>query len=131
MLNISAKYALRALIFLASCPPDEYVPIERLSAGSDVPRPYLAKIMKTLAQRGVVETKKGLNGGARLNSARKKLTFLDVCEALDDPIVRDTCFLSKGVCGGANPCAFHHKWGAMRAKMRQFLEQHEISGGRK
>lgn len=131
MLSTSSKYAIRALIYLRENGSGEFVSIETLSAETDVPRPYFAKLMKTLAQRGLIETKKGLNGGARLTTGRKKLTFLDVCEALDDPIVRDTCFLSKGACGGPSPCAMHHRWGALRGKMRRFLEQHEIKGLRR
>ena len=122
MLSTSTKYALCALRCLAEQHSGEYVSIELISKEAQVPRPYLAKLIKGLAKKKIVITKKGLNGGVMFRP-KGKLTFYDVCGALDDPIVNQSCLLSKGPCGGKSPCQFHRDWGKVREKMIGFLKR--------
>lgn len=126
MLAISTKYALKVLQQLATT-PDEFVSIDSLSKESDVPGPYLSKIMKALADREVVVTKKGFNGGVMLPRKNVKLSFYDICEALDDPVVQDRCFLSKKKCGGDSPCALHAEWSVMKKKIHAFLTRSKLA----
>ena len=125
MLSSSSKYALRALKHLGTI-PGQFCSIEALSNETSVPGPYLAKIMKALAANDIVVTKKGLKGGVMLPPENGNLTFMDICVALDDPVVRDTCFLSKKRCGGAHPCALHEEWGQLKGKIHGFLTRNKL-----
>lgn len=121
MISLTTKYGLSALLYLAKTKGDEFVSIDILAKESDVPSPYLSKLMKTLASKELVLSKKGLGGGFKLNPKKKKLSFLDVCVALDDPITKDSCFLGKKVCSGATACAVHSDWISMKGEMLKFL----------
>ena len=125
MLSSSSKYALRALKHLGTI-PGQFCSIETLSNETAVPGPYLSKIMKALAAADIVVTKKGLNGGVMLPPENGSLSFMDVCIALDDPVVRDTCFLSKKKCGGPNPCAMHEEWSKLKGRIHTFLTRNKL-----
>ncbi|MBX7137527.1 MAG: Rrf2 family transcriptional regulator [Oligoflexia bacterium] len=126
MLSNSAKYGIRALLWLSSQPCGQFVSLERIAAEAGVPHPYLAKVIKALARKKILVTKKGLNGGACIRPRRKSLHFLDVCIAMNDPIVRDVCVLSRKRCGGKSCCSFHQSWKMARQNMIEFLKAQEL-----
>ena len=126
MLSTTSKYALTAMLALARASNDEYVMVRELSSRIGVPAPYLSKIIKTLAARGFVETKKGISGGVRFQK-NSSPSFLDICRALDDPIVSAACFLSKAACDHETPCPMHSRWLPIRENTIDFLRQTVIS----
>lgn len=121
MISLTTKYALRAVQALEEEKELEFVPIDVLAERSEVARPYLAKVMKQLAAKGIIESKKGVNGGFRLPKDGRKITMLDICVALDDPVVRDRCFLDNKRCGVGHQCEFHDDWKAIRDRFAKFL----------
>ena len=127
MLATTTKYALRALLYLAGHGQGEFIQIKNLSEQAGVPGPYLAKIIKTLAAKDLVETKKGYAGGVRLELDPGSITFLDVCRALDDPIVSEACLISKSKCRNIAPCAIHEKWGPLRDRIHSFLLEMKVN----
>jgi Rrf2 family protein len=98
VLTQTVEYALRAAVYLAdesrrpsgNEPADRRpVPLTELSAATDVPAPYLAKVLRGLARAGLVRTRRGTGGGYVLARAAGELTILDVVDAVD-PIERIT-----------------------------------------
>ncbi len=128
MLTASSKYALRALICLAKCPDDgAFIRVDQLSKEAEIPAPYLSKIMKILSQKELVETRRGLTGGVRLKRQKKAISFFDVCEALNEPIVSEVCLLSKTSCEEKNPCPLHREWKKNREQVHRFLKKARIA----
>ncbi|RIL09910.1 MAG: hypothetical protein DCC75_05505 [Proteobacteria bacterium] len=130
MLSLSSKYALRALRSLAQMDPECFVRVDILSRKADVPGPYLSKVIKVLARKDIVETRRGLTGGVRLSRRGSTATFYDVCEALQDPIVHQPCILSKSACRAAAPCHLHNQWSKVRGRISKFLKGAKIKPGR-
>lgn len=125
MLSLSTKYALKALMCLAKNSSDDFVQVVDLSVEADVPGPYLSKIMKQLAIKGIVESRRGKNGGVRYPE-KANHTFYDVCIALEDPIVTPGCFLSKSQCNSSTPCRAHSNWTKLRKEITKFLHESKI-----
>jgi len=125
MLELSTKYAIKALLHLAKLDSDEYIQVQSLSEKTKIPGPYLSKLIKVLAARGIVDTKRGSLGGVRFPD-KKSITFLEVCAALEDPIQNPGCFLNKGSCNGSNPCVMHKHWLEMKEHISDFLKDKEI-----
>src|SRR4051812_46529205 len=83
MLNQTADYALRALIYLAHSPEDGYHQTRDLAAALNVPANYLGKILQQLGHRQIVESQRGMNGGFRLARLPDQVRLFDVLAALD------------------------------------------------
>ena len=65
MISKTAEYALRAVVFLAQ---SDQVPINRteISAATQIPNPYLHKVLQELHQAGIVSVQRGPGGGYQL-----------------------------------------------------------------
>lgn len=125
MISKSSQHALKALIFLSrSEDPAVYWRVEEIAKKIDVPGPYLKKIMKLLAKKGLLISRRGKSGGVRL--ARKSISFLAVCEALKDPVTESSCFFSEKPCSQLTPCPFHKDWAQIRGEFINFLKRSQL-----
>jgi Rrf2 family protein len=122
--RVSAKtdYALRAMVELASGDGMSPVKGERLATSQTIPLRFLENILLQLRHAGLVESRRGADGGYRLARPAEEITLADVIRAIDGPLA--------GV-SGARPetLAFHGAseplrdvWVAVRAALRSVLE---------
>jgi Rrf2 family protein len=122
--RVSAKtdYALRALVELAASGDDGPVKGERLATSQGIPLRFLENILLQLRHAGLVESRRGAEGGYKLGRAADDIALADVIRAIDGPLA--------GV-GGARPetLDFHGSaeplrevWVAVRASLRAVLE---------
>ncbi|MBI1367404.1 MAG: Rrf2 family transcriptional regulator [Planctomycetes bacterium] len=86
MLSTTTEYALRAIVCLASS-PEEPKTGQQLAKLTKVPAGYLAKVLKQLNRAGLIRSQRGLHGGSVLTRSPKKITMLDVVDAIE-PIRR-------------------------------------------
>ncbi len=82
MISLTAKYALRAVVFLAK-QTDEFTSRVAIAEATMVPVDYLLKVLNGLEFAGIVGSRRGPGGGYRLNQPIAKLTVLDVVTSVD------------------------------------------------
>lgn len=126
MLSQQSKYALRALMYLNRLESNKYLRVDQIAEATDLPAPYLSKLLKLLVQHGLLISRRGKNGGVALNPGKGKITFYDICVALEDPIILSECVLFKKPCNEDHPCAFHKKWAATKKRLLEFLDQEKL-----
>jgi len=108
-------YALRALAIL---PEDgSYRLAQVLAQELDIPGPFLAKILQTLAQKGILESVRGPRGGFRLARPAEEIAVGQVVEALEGPDAVYSCAMGFPSCGPENPCPLHSAWSEVRAQL--------------
>lgn len=95
--------------------------IKDIAESCDIPAAYLAKIIHTLARRGIVLTQRGVGGGVLLARPATEITLYDLCVALDDPIVQARCMLGTAECSDERACPAHRFWTAHRSREIEFL----------
>lgn len=123
MISLTTKYAIRALDYLARDTSGEFLSVKKLAEETGVAAPYLSKVMKSLAVNDLIESKKGLKGGVRLKQQGPALTLFEVANCLDDPVARESCFLSRQECRVNNTCQFHSRWSGLRSQILNFLHE--------
>lgn len=90
MFSQTVEYALRAVVHLAR-EPGKLQTTAEISLATQVPAPYLSKVLQTLAREGLVVVKRGIHGGFLLGKSSDKLTIFEVVQCVD-PIRRiHTC----------------------------------------
>ena len=82
MISSTAKYALRAVVYLAG-QPDRYVNRTEVSDATLVPHEYLLKVLNQLDAADLVESRPGPGGGYRLKKPADEMTSLEVVLAVD------------------------------------------------
>ncbi|MGC8624569.1 MAG: RrF2 family transcriptional regulator [Phycisphaerae bacterium] len=125
MLSQTSEYALRVVVYLAQC-RGKPVTNRIISAGTLVPRGYLAKVLQTLSRAGLVKSQRGLHGGTILARTPEALTLFDVVQAVD-PIRRiDTCPLALAA-HGRHLCPLHSRLDQAIAGIEKILRDSTIA----
>ena len=124
-LKISRKidYGLRAMIFLASVPLDSIVPFREIARRMQIPEEFAAKILKTLATRGLVRSTRGVKGGYSLAKPRSAISFLDVIEAVEGPVVVNLCLDGGDACKLTPSCTMYAVWKLGQERMLEVYRQ--------
>lgn len=85
---------MRALIALAQLPAAASVSIAELARSQAIPKKFLEQILLDLKRQGIVQSRRGQQGGYRLLKAPAEITFGRVLRIVDGPIALLPC-LSK------------------------------------
>ena len=123
MLKLSklADYATVLMTAIAADPARVHNGHE-LAVRTHVPAPTVAKLLKTLARGGLLESLRGAHGGYRLTRAPEKLSVAEVIRALEGPIAVTQCSTHGGGCGIESHCATRANWRLINAAIREALE---------
>ena len=70
----------------------------------------VAKVLKLLAQAGLVESFRGANGGYRLARPPERIRLADIVEALEGPLGMTACSVHDGDCGIESHCGIRAGW---------------------
>ena len=123
-MRVSAKtdYALRAALELAAAPDEKPVKGERIATAQAIPLRFLENILMQLRHAGLVESRRGAEGGYRLARPAGEVTLADVIRAIDGPLagVSGARPETLDFTGVAEP--MRDVWIAVRASLRGVLE---------
>ena len=128
-MRVSAKvdYAVRASVELAAAQsgkdPARPVKAEALARAQDIPMKFLENILQGLRQAGIVESRRGPEGGHLLARPAAEISLADVIRAIDGPLAGVSGRRPEEVefKGTAEP--LRDVWIAVRASVRRVLEE--------
>ncbi|PNU05531.1 RrF2 family transcriptional regulator [Novosphingobium guangzhouense] len=95
MLSQQSRYALKALIHLASRNPEKPHPTAEIASACNVPRKFLEAILLDLKVAGLVHSTRGKLGGYSLARSPQSITFGDVIRVTDGPLALLHCASKK------------------------------------
>jgi Rrf2 family protein len=125
VLNQSADYALRAVLYIAGG-SHEAQSTEMVATAIGVPRNYLGKVLHTLVRARVLRSTRGPRGGFQLAAAPGEIVIATVVAPFHEMPSRRSCLLGDRVCDAATPCAAHERWRSMTDPVNAFLQQTTI-----
>jgi Rrf2 family protein len=128
-MRVSAKvdYAVRASVELAAAQSGDDagrpVKAEALARAQDIPVKFLENILQGLRQAGIVESRRGPEGGHLLARPASEIALADVIRAIDGPLAGVSGRRPEEVefKGTAEP--LRDVWIAVRASVRRVLEE--------
>jgi len=78
----STAYALQALIELSKY--DKPIDVNTLSEKTDIPKPFLAKLLQNLSKKNIIKSYKGIHGGFLLHKKPEEIKILDIFKTIED-----------------------------------------------
>jgi Rrf2 family protein len=120
------EYALQAVIYLALGPAGGFISIKDLTEKLDIPYHFLAKILQSLAGKGILASQKGPSGGFSLARPANEITLYQIVEAVDGPAMMHNCVMGFPECNGTSPCAVHASWAGLREDIHSMLSSKKI-----
>ena len=129
MISKTAKYALRAVVYIASRSdaPKGRVPIREMADALDVSQSYLSKVMHRLGRAGVVDSVRGPGGGFWLAVRPDRLVLSRVTAPFEETGGPLPCLLADGPCDPDEPCVAHPQWKAIAGAMLEFFESTTVA----
>jgi Rrf2 family protein len=92
MLSSKAKYALRALLRLVeNASSGSWLQTGEVAEQEQVPRKFLEAIFVQLRDQGIIESRRGAQGGYRLVRNPASVSVADVIRILDGPLALTPC----------------------------------------
>jgi Rrf2 family protein len=91
MISQKAKYAFKALLYLAERTPETTVQIEEIARAEGVPRKFLEQILLELKHSGLIASRRGRAGGYHLVRPASEITIGQVLRIIDGPIAPLPC----------------------------------------
>ncbi|MFK7001637.1 RrF2 family transcriptional regulator [Flavobacterium oreochromis] len=112
MFSKTCEYGIRATIFIASeSVINKKISQKEIADQIDSPMAFTAKILQKLVRKDIVSSSKGSGGGFYIEKNKlKKITLLEIIEALDCDSVIKGCGLGLKDCSEEHPCPFHDKF---------------------
>src|SRR5690606_18414719 len=81
-----------------------------LAEASGLEVPTVSKVLKPLAQAGLVDGFRGVRGGYRLARAAAAISLVEIVEAMEGPLAMTECSLDHGECGISQQCGVRGNW---------------------
>ena len=115
------EYGLQAVLYLAAQSKGEVVTSDEIAKKLNIPKEFISKILQSLTESGIVDSKKGKAGGFFLAKDPSSIRLIDIVAAIDGLEMFNNCVLGFPSCNPDNPCPLHSKWGELRTKTYNML----------
>lgn len=128
MLSNSSKYAINAVLYLAiNASASHKLSPKQISEALNIPSPFLAKILQTLARNNAITSVKGPNGGFFLTDEEKEKPLISIIHFIDGVDKFTSCSLSLKACSKEKPCPMHSALEQYRTAFLKEMEENPIS----
>ena len=122
MLRVSklTDYATVLMAALADL-PETLASASELAERARIELPTVSKLLKLLAGAGLIESRRGVNGGYRLARAAANISVLDIVSAIEGPVGMTECSVHAGQCHHETRCRIQHNWRRINAAIGDAL----------
>jgi len=125
-LTRAADYAVRVMIHLAGMTPGARVSRTELAQAAECPEQFLSKVLQGLARAGLVVSHRGNTGGFELPEPHRRITLLQVVEAIEGPLGLNDCLTGETTCSRQEWCPAHMIWAETQTAMETILKRWSI-----
>ncbi len=121
-LTRKGEYAIRGILYLARQPKGKVCLVEEIARAADVPKTFLAKILRDFVKVGLATSSRGTGGGFTLSRSADRITLREVVESVEGPILPNRCLVGAGTCERDGTCRVHPVWKKVRDQIVAVLD---------
>ena len=131
LISQTAHYALRAVYYLTTTADDKWHLTKEVAKETKIPAPYLARIMSTLAKRGILQSRTGMGGGFRVGKESLKYDLYDIVSQFDNLDNIKECVFGFDDCCEDGKCDLHKPWNDLKDQLIKILKSVTLRAMRK
>lgn len=117
-LSTKGRYAVRAMLELALRQDAGSVQTRDIARVQGISLKYLERLLATLRSAGLVQSRRGANGGFILARATGEITMLDIVTAVEGSLAPVECVDDQRKCKRIDHCAARYLW----TKLKQAVD---------
>ena len=122
ILTTKARYAVMAVIEIASQNSLKPISLSEISKSQNISLSYLEQIFVFLRKNNIVKSIKGPGGGYILSKNKSEISVSDIIKAIDEPIKMTRCSIEKQSCNSnKTKCKTHHLWHCLENRIYDYL----------
>ncbi len=123
MVSTKGRYALRVMLDLCQHAGDGFVSLKTVSQRQDISMKYLEAIVATLQKGGLLESRRGKEGGYRLTRKTEEYTVGDVVKLTEGSIAPVACLESCiNTCERSPSCPTLPMWIKLEGIVSEYLD---------
>ena len=123
----SFGYALRGILYVAIQQKQaDHISIAEISERLEVPKHFLAKIMKRVAEEGILHSTRGPHGGFSITDTTLQTRIMEIAKLTESVNPMNTCVLSFRKCNAKKPCPLHSRFAEIKDLMTDSLSNTTI-----
>ena len=120
-LSRESEYGLAGLIYLARQRPPAVVTVRAIADAQALPRMFLAKTFRKLAQHGVLRSHRGRQRGYELAKAPQEISVREILEGIEGMDLFERCVFWSNACTPDQPCLLHQTWKMIRPQIMDLM----------
>lgn len=126
-LSATTDYAIRIILYLLK--HNQIVRSVELSEELNIPKTYVLKVTKKMANAGIVKCYQGVNGGIKLVEKTNEITLWDVIDVTENTTMINKCLEKNGFCYGkrAEDCPVRKVYVFLQKAMQERLQSIKLS----
>ncbi|MBL7058569.1 Rrf2 family transcriptional regulator [Patescibacteria group bacterium] len=129
MFKISTKsdYALIIMMELAKNANLGYLSLSIIAKKMQISASYLTQIAQPLIKANLIESREGKMGGLKLAKSAKKISVLDIMEAIENTGQLKCFQVGKRTCPNIKLCGVKKAWLSIITNMKEVLIKEKLS----
>ena len=127
LIPMKVDYGVRMLVYLASRPESSFASTAEISSARHIPEPYLLHICSELQKAGVIESRRGPQGGHRLAKPADQISVTDVVNSLDYSLAPLNCVDDAEECQLSGSCTQRDMWGDVEKLLLAHLDSVQVA----
>lgn len=121
------EYGLQAVLYLAAKDENYVCSVEEISSKMLIPKEFTSKVLQSLTDSGIIESRKGKAGGFKLAKDPSEIKLIEVVEAIDGLSIFNCCVMGFHNCNPGNKCIMHDDWHDIQKKAFNILNNKTVN----
>jgi Rrf2 family protein len=126
LLTKDTDYAVRAIVNLARN-SEGYRSSREIAGDEGIPLQFLRRILRRLAIAGLVVSREGVKGGAKLNAKPGDIRVSDIIRIFQGDIELSECMFRKRLCGHRSTCVLRARIKIIESMVNREFEKVTIA----
>jgi Rrf2 family iron-sulfur cluster assembly transcriptional regulator len=127
LVPMKVDYGVRTLVFLAQQGDDEFTSTSDIARDQHIPEPYLLRICSELQKSGLIESRRGPQGGHKLAKPADGISVSDVVNSVDYSLAPVDCVEEPDGCRLSGACSQRELWSDVETMLLDHLSKVRIS----
>ena len=116
-------YGIVVMAHLAECKDGDSHNARELAEDTQLPAPFVSKILKSLTRAGLLVSQRGSKGGYSLARTPSEIPVVEMITALEGPVGITECTIHPGACAQEPSCQVRDPWQRINGALHTALEK--------
>lgn len=126
LFNTRIEYGFKAITLLANRADENPLNAGQIASELGIPKEYTSKILQALAKDGLIESKRGKNGGFKLTKDPGNLSIGEILYSLGIELDANKCLLGFEVSGNCSTCFINDQWKSFSSRLAKNVDHYSL-----